>query len=63
MFGYRIDILTPRSTHIYSSIHDGSVLIDEILGLVEIYNNTPPDRREIMNGTRIVDYYKRKGNK
>lgn len=32
-----------------------------ILGLVEIHNNTPLEHREIMNGTRIVDYYKRKG--
>lgn len=83
MFGYRIDIFDPRSTRIYSSIHDGSVVIDEmyggykvyngermlepikeiILGLVKIYNNTPPDRREIMNGTRVLDYYKRRENK
>lgn len=83
MFGYRIDIFDPRSTHIYSSTHDGSVVIDEmyggykvyngermlepikeiILGLVGIYNNTPPDRREIMNGTRVLDYYKRRENK
>lgn len=83
MFNYRIDILNPNITYIYSRIHDGTVLVDEvygcykvhngermlnpikeiILGLVRIYNNTPPDRREVMNGTRIVDYYKRKENK
>ena len=83
MFGYRIDVFDPRSTHIYSSAHDGSVVVDEmyggykvyngermlepikeiILGLVEIYNNTPPDRREIMNGTRVLDYYKIRENK
>lgn len=33
-----------------------------ILGLVEIYNNTPLEHREIMNGTRVLDYYKRKEN-
>ena len=83
MFNYRIDILNPSVTRIYSRTHDGTVWVDEvyggykvyngermlgpikeiILGLVGIYNNTPPDRREIMNGTRIVDYYKRKENK
>ena len=83
MFGYRIDILNPSVTRIYSRTHDGNVVIDEayggykvyngermskpikeiILGLVGIYNNTPPDRREIMNDTRVLDYYKRRENK
>lgn len=83
MFNYRIDILNPSTTRIYSRIHDGMVSVDEmyggykvyngerminpikeiILGLVEIYNNTPLEHREIMNGTRVLDYYKRKGNK
>lgn len=83
MFGYRIEILNPNVTHIYSRTHDGTVWVDEvhggykvyngermlepikeiILGLVEIYNNTPPNRREIMNGTRVLDYYKRRENK
>ena len=31
-----------------------------ILGLVEIYNSTPLDHRKIMNGTRVLDYYRRK---
>lgn len=82
MFGYRIDVFDPRSTHIYSSAHDGSVVIDEmyggykvyngermleplkviILGLVEIYNNTPLEHREIMNGARVLKYYKRREN-
>ena len=81
MFGYRINILIPGETRVYSSIHDGSVLIDEVNGgykvyggdrmldvikdtvleLVKMYNNTPLDRREAMNGTKIVDYYKKKG--
>lgn len=83
MFSYRIDILNPSVTRIYSHTHDGTVWVDEvyggykvyngermlehikeiILGLVVIYNNTPPDRREIMNGTRVLDYYKRRENK
>lgn len=83
MFGYRIDIFDPRATRIYSRIHDGSVVIDEmyggykvyngermlepikeiVLGLVKIYNNTPLEHRVIMNGTRVLDYYKRKDNK
>lgn len=81
MLNYRINILIPGETHIYSRTHDGSVLIDEVNGgykvyggdrmldiikdtvleLVKIYNNTPLDRRGTMNGTKIVDYYKRKG--
>ena len=32
-----------------------------ILGLVEIYNNTPLENREIMNDTRVLDHYRRKG--
>lgn len=32
-----------------------------ILGLVEIYNSTPLEHRGIMNGTRVLDHYKRKG--
>lgn len=83
MLNYRINVLIPGETHVYSRTHDGSVLIDEVNGgykvyggdrmldivkdtvleLVKLYNDTPPDRREIMNGTRIVDYYKRKDNK
>lgn len=79
MLNYRIDILRPEETYIYSDIHDGTIIIDEssggykvyngalmidmikdtVLELVKLYNNTPPDRREIMNGTRIVDHYKR----
>ena len=81
MLDYRINVLIPGETRIYSRTHDGSVLIDEVNGgykvyggdrmldivkdtvleLVKIYNNTPLDRREAMNGTKIVDYYKRKG--
>lgn len=81
MLNYRIDVLIPGETRVYSSIHDGSVLIDEVNGgykvyggdrmldiikdtvleLVRIYNNTPLDRREVMNGTKIVSYYKNKG--
>lgn len=81
MLDYRINVLIPGETHIYSRTHDGSVLIDEVNGgykvyggdrmldiikdtvleLVKIYNNTPLDRREAMNGTNIVDYYKKKG--
>lgn len=81
MLGYRINVLIPGETRVYSNIHDGSVLIDEVNGgykvyggdrmldivkdtvleLVKIYNNTPLDRREAMNGTKIVDYYKKKG--
>ena len=81
MLDYRINVLIPGETRVYSNIHDGSILIDEanggykvyggdkmldiikdtILELVKIYNNTPLDRREAMNGTKIVDYYKRKG--
>lgn len=80
MFNYRMDILNPGTTRIYSRIHDGSVEIDEvyggykvyngemmlepikeiILGLAEIYNNTPLEHREIMNGTRVLGYYRRK---
>lgn len=83
MFGYRIGILNPSVTHIYSRAHNGAVWVDEvhggykvyngermikpikeiILGLVEIYNNTPLEHREIMNGTRVLDYYKRRENK
>lgn len=83
MFNYRIDIFNPSATRIYSRMHDGEVVIDEvyggyevyngkmmldpikeiILGLVEIYNSTPLEHREIMNGTRVLDHYKRKGNK
>lgn len=82
MLNYKIDVLTPVETRVYSNIHDGSVLIDEVNGgykvyggdkmldiikytvleLVKIYSNTPLDRREAMNGTKIVDYYKRKEN-
>ena len=78
---YKINVLIPGDTHVYSRTHDGSVLIDEVNGgykvyggdkmldiikdtvleLVKIYNNTPLERREAMNGTKIVDYYKRKG--
>ena len=81
MLDYRINVLIPGDTHIYSRTHDGSVLIDEVNGgykvyggdrmldtikdtvleLVKMYNNTPLDRREAMNGTKIVDYYKNKG--
>lgn len=81
MFDYKMSVLIPGETRIYSRTHDGSVLIDEVNGgykvyggdkmldmikdivleLVKIYNNTPLDRREVMNGTRIVDYYKKKG--
>lgn len=81
MLNYRINVLIPGETHVYSRTHDGSVLIDEVNGgykvyggdrmldivkdtvleLVKIYNNTPLDRREAMNGTKIVDYYKNKG--
>jgi hypothetical protein len=81
MLNYRIDILIPVETRVYSRIHDGAILIDEVNGgykvyggdkmldiikdtvleLVRIYNNTPLDRREAMNGTKIVDYYKNKG--
>lgn len=81
MLGYRISVLIPDETRIYSRTHDGSILIDEVNGgyrvyggdrmldivkdtvleLVKIYNNTPLDRREAMNGTKIVDYYKKKG--
>lgn len=80
MFNYRIDILNPSTTRMYSRIHDGTVTIDEahggykvyngermlepikeiILGLVEIYNNTPLEHREIMNGTRVLSHYRRK---
>ena len=80
MFNYRIDILNPNVTQIYSRTHDGSVAVYEvhggykvyngermlepikeiILGLVEIYNHTPLEHREIMNGTRVLDYYRRK---
>jgi hypothetical protein len=83
MLNYRIDILRPGETYIFSNIHDGTIIINEanggykvyngafmidlvkdtVLELVKLYNDTPPDRREIMNGTRIVDYYKRKENK
>lgn len=81
MLDYRINVLIPGETRVYSRAHDGSVLIDEVNGgykvyggdrmldivkdtvleLVKIYNNTPLDRREAMNGAKIVDYYKRKG--
>ena len=81
MFNYRINVLIPGETRVYSRTHDGSVLIDEvnggykvyggdkmfepvktiILGLVKMYNNTPLERREIMNGTRVLDYFKNKG--
>ena len=81
MLDYRINVLIPGETRVYSNIHDGSILIDEanggykvyggdkmldiikdtVLELVKIYDNTPLDRREAMNGTKIVDYYKRKG--
>lgn len=81
MLDYRINVLIPGETHIYSRTHDGSVLIDEVNGgykvyggdrmldiikdtvleLVKMCNNTPLDRREAMNGTKIVDYYKNKG--
>lgn len=81
MLDYRINVLIPGETRVYSRTHDGSVLIDEVNGgykvyggdkmldvvkdtvleLVKIYNNTPPNRREAMNGTKIVDYYKNKG--
>ena len=83
MFSYRIDILNPSVTRIYSRTHDGTVWVDEvyggykvyngermlkpikeiILGLVKIYNNTPLESREIMNGTRVLDYHKRRENK
>ena len=83
MFNYRINILDPGITQIYSRVYDGTVAVDEmhggykvynggrmlepikeiILGLVKIYNNTPLENREIMNGTRVLDRYKRKGNK
>lgn len=36
-------------------------LKDIILGLAEIYNNTPLERREIMNGARVLKHYKKKG--
>jgi hypothetical protein len=81
MLDYRINVLIPGETHVYSRTHDGSILIDEanggykvyggdkmldiikdtVLELVRIYNDTPLDRREAMNGTKIVDYYKNKG--
>ena len=81
MFNYRMDILNPGTTRIYSRVHDGSVMIDEayggykvyngermlepikeiILGLVKIYNDTPLEHRGIMNGTRVLDHYRRKG--
>ena len=81
MLNYKINVLIPGETHVYSRAHDGSVLIDEVNGgykvyggdkmldvikdtvleLVKIYNNTPLDHREAMNGTKIVDYYKNKG--
>nr|DAK25901.1 MAG TPA: hypothetical protein [Caudoviricetes sp.] len=80
MFNYRIDILNPSTTRIFSRIHDGTVAVDEvyggykvyngermlepikeiILGLVKIYNDTPLEHREIMNGTRVLDHYRRK---
>lgn len=81
MFDYKMTILDPENTTLWSRAHDGSIVIDEanggykvyggdrmldvikdtVLELVKIYNSTPLDRREAMNGTKIVDYYKRKG--
>ncbi len=37
------------------------IIKDTVLELIKIYNNTPLDRREAMNGAKIVDYYKNKG--
>lgn len=81
MFDYKMTVLDPENTTLWSRAHDGSIVIDEvnggykvcngnkmlesvktiILGLVKMYNNTPLECREIMNGTRVLDYYKRKG--
>lgn len=32
MLNYKIDILIPVETRVYSNVHDGSVLIDEVNG-------------------------------
>lgn len=62
MLNYRINVLIPGETRVYSSIHDGSVLIDEVNGGYKVYGGDRMlDIIKDTNGTKIVDYYKMKG--
>lgn len=38
MLNYRIDILKPGETYIFSNIHDGTIIIDESNGGYKVYN-------------------------